>query len=197
MGEALSQSPQIVLLGPVSAALQDRQGVLDLLADPGAKNLHRGLIHRFRGESGVIGGFGEGRMHLGETAAKDAGERHVGGEVRGRLGVSGDDQVVDHPGQIVRGPGPAVALAVDEGLGDHQGMRRPISVDAAHLADKGRHMGIAPLAEHPCHLGFGMHAWHDLAEQLEHDLAADDHRAVALLGRGPFDFGVIACGEGG
>ena len=73
----------------------------------------------------------------------------------------------------------------------------PSDVAARHPAStrtispsSGATLAIAVLGQITAHLGLGMHARRDFAEQLEHRLLAEDHRAVRLFGRRAPDRGI-------
>ncbi len=134
---------------------------------------------------------GEQIVHLRQATAQGVCEAGIGGELAGLFGVGPQNQVIDDPLKVFQRPGPAVALAVDEALRHHQGMRLALGREAPNLAKQRRNVGKASGGQHPRHFGLGMNARGHLAQQLQHDGPVDDHRAVALLCGGPFDLRAV------
>ena len=117
---------------------------------------------------------GQGVIVLDIVAAR------FGGGLAARRGVKG---AVD----LIEGPGPGIALVAHESLRDGQRMALPVGPDAADLAQKRRRIGKIVRREIAAHLGLGMLASRDVAEDLQHHRVVDDQRAVRLLGRQPHD----------
>ena len=90
---------------------------------------------------------------------------------------------------LVEGPGPGIALVPHESLRHGQHVALP-SRSMRHLAQQRRRVGEALGRQIAAHLGLGMLAGRDGAEDLQHHGIVDGQRAVRLLGSQPHDLGV-------
>jgi len=80
-------------------------------------------------------------------------------------------------------PAPGIALVVDETLRHAERERLAVRALASDLAQHRRNVGETVLGQISAHLRFRVRAGVNAPEQLDHDLAADDQRAVGLFDR--------------
>ncbi|MNM92791.1 hypothetical protein D3C81_1051360 [compost metagenome] len=133
----------------------------------------------------VIGRCGQQQVHLAQALAEQGGKAGEFGQCIGvRIGVEAGrlHLVADGPFQGVLGPGPGVTLVAQVALGDHQQVWRALLIHPADPGQQRRNIGKACGGQVGTHFQLGVHTRVDPANQLEHHLVADHHRAVGLLG---------------
>ena len=167
---------------PFLDSAECRKGALDLLDGPFRPLGQNRVVHRLRRKIRQVGRLRQRRVQLAEPLADRGGEhvvclkkvRRIRSGVLAAERLAGERCLLDHAGQEVERVGPAVALVADEALGQPDGMRRAIVIDAHHLAEQRRGVAEAALGQVARHLGLGMHPRQHAANELQHQRVADD-----------------------
>ncbi|MCY1412369.1 hypothetical protein D9M71_277720 [compost metagenome] len=176
----------VALLQVAAMLFQQLQGVLQLAANalvPGLAVLARTGPWT---EIGVVGRCRQQQVHLAQALPEQRGKCAQFGQCIGVLllfGMGRRHFIADRPFQVVLGPVPGVALVAQVALGDHQQVWHALRVDAADRTQQGRDIGKAGLGQIRAHFQLRVHPSTDPANHLQHQAAADHHRAVRLLGR--------------
>ena len=74
---------------------------------------------------------------------------------------------------IVEAPAPAVSLVGHKALRHHQRVRCAVRADPDDFAEKRRRERETALRQNAAHFRLGVHAGHDPANKLQHQLTAD------------------------
>ena len=139
---------------------------------------------------------GEGTVKLGGALPKHRDQAQINPVLFlrcGSVGLLDQPELVELAIQVFRGVDPAIALVAHKAVHDGERMPRAVLCDLLGGAEQGRRiLEVRDFGQEARDLQLRMLARREAAEDLEHRLVADDHRAVALLHADAADFRRIA-----